>query len=57
MALLRSMRLVRFRDREPTFTGRPECKHLTHSRLSFGWFLCLAHTESMSVKLTTTVSP
>jgi hypothetical protein len=29
----------------------------THSRLSFGWFLCLAHTESMSVKLTTTVSP
>jgi hypothetical protein len=30
---------------------------MTHSRLFFGWFLCQAHTESMSVKLTTTVSP
>jgi hypothetical protein len=31
MALLKRKRLVRFRAREPTFTGRLELEHLTRS--------------------------
>jgi hypothetical protein len=40
LALLRRKRLVRFRDREPTFTGWSEREHLTlagHSRSAVAW--------------------